>query len=295
MGSSDSILAGIGATILAITLAVCGFAFCCMPATTHWLASQVSTGEGSPYTHDQLVQLADVTRTYTVDQNSIEGSWAGCQVVATTLECAEEASAEGSPKADQWNAAAKEVLAQSVDDIAPDVTVQKLSEVSDRYALDSAAMTHLDDCYRAITGVSSWLGMIGVAALLVVILLFVRKQFAALAFMLRVGPVFLVAVLGILGLWAVVDFNGLFAVFHSFFFEDGTWTFPADSLLISMYPLNFWQGMAGVWAAGAIGLGVMCFVAGCVASWRAKQQAAELAAEAARAAKKSKKGKKNRG
>lgn len=293
MGSSDSILAGIGATILAITLAVCGFAFCCMPPTTHWLASQVSLGKESPYTHEQLVSLADVTRTYTVDQRSL-GDNPVQAVAEQTLACAREAAAEGSPKATLWTAEAREVL-DGASDASPQEAMEKLSQVSDRYALDSAAMTHLDDCYRAITGVSSWLGMIGVAALLVVILLFVRKQFAALAFMLRVGPVFLVAVLGILGLWAVIDFNGLFAVFHSFFFEDGTWTFPADSLLISMYPLDFWQGMAGVWAAGAIGLGVLCFIGGCVASWRAKQQAAELAAEAARAAKKSKKGKKNRG
>ncbi len=294
MGSSDSILAGIGATVLAVALAVCGFAFCCMPPTTNWLASSMSLGEESPYTHDQLVQLADVTRTYTVDQRSL-GDDPVQAVANATLTCAREASAKGSPKADLWNAQAKAVLDESAADASPDVTMEKLAQVSDRYALDSAAMTHLDDCYRAITGVSSWLGMIGVAALLVAILLFVRKQFAALAFMLRVGPVFLVVVLGILGLWAVIDFNGLFAVFHSFFFEDGTWTFPADSLLISMYPLTFWQGMAGVWAAGAIGLGVLCFVGGCAASWRAKQQAADLAAEAARAAKKSKKGKKNRG
>lgn len=293
MGSSDSILAGIGATVLAITLAVCGFAFCCMPPTTHWLASQVSLGEESPYTHEQLVSLADVTRTYTVDQRSL-GDNPVQAVAEQTLACAREAAAEGSPKATLWTAEAREVL-DGASDAAPQEAMEKLSQISDRYALDTAAMTHLDDCYRAITGVSSWLGMIGVAALLVVILLFVRKQFAALAFMLRVGPVFLVAVLGILGLWAVIDFNGLFAVFHSFFFEDGTWTFPADSLLISMYPLDFWQGMAGVWAAGAIGLGALCFIGGCAASWRAKQQAAELAAEAARTAKKSKKGKKNRG
>lgn len=295
MGSSDSILAGIGATVLAVTLAVCGFAFCCMPATTNWLASNVSMGEDSPYTHEQLVRLADVTRTYTVDQASIEGSSPAGAVANATLECAREAAAEGSPKAAEWDGAAKKVLEGEGSDGAPEVTVDKLAQVSDRYALDSAAMTHLDDCYRAITGVSSWLGMIGVAALIIAILLFARKQFAALAFMLRMGPILLAVVLAVLGLWAVFDFNGLFAVFHSFFFEEGTWTFPPDSLLISMYPLDFWKGMAGVWAAGALGLGVMCFVAGCVAAWRAKRQAAELAAEAARSAKSSKKGKKNRG
>lgn len=35
---SDSILAGIGATVLAVTLLVCGFAACCLPVTTASLA-----------------------------------------------------------------------------------------------------------------------------------------------------------------------------------------------------------------------------------------------------------------
>ncbi|MFR5193879.1 MAG: DUF1461 domain-containing protein [Eggerthella lenta] len=42
------------------------------------------------------------------------------------------------------------------------------------------------------------------------------------------------AVLVVLGLWGVIDFNGLFAAFHSLFFVDGTRTFNYDPLLISM-------------------------------------------------------------
>ena len=64
---SNSILAGIGATVLAVTLLVCGFAACCLPATTAALAGAVSTGAASPYTHEQLVELAGVTRAFTVE------------------------------------------------------------------------------------------------------------------------------------------------------------------------------------------------------------------------------------
>ena len=55
--------------------------------------------------------------------------------------------------------------------------------------------------------------MIGVAALIIALVLGFRKQFAALAFMLRMGPALLLAVLVVLGLWGLVDFNGLFAAF----------------------------------------------------------------------------------
>ena len=72
---SDSILAGIGATVLAVTLLVCGFAACCLPVTTASLAGAVSTGADSPYTHEQLVELAQETRAFTVDAHSSSCSW----------------------------------------------------------------------------------------------------------------------------------------------------------------------------------------------------------------------------
>ncbi len=286
---SNSILAGIGATVLAVTLLVCGFAACCLPATTAALAGAVSTGEDSPYTHEQLVELAGATRAFTVDPHG-DAEAAAEGLAASVVAAAREASEAGAPKADGWSEGAREALAGDGSSLA---TMDALAKVSDRYALDGAAMDHLEDCNVLIVGVSSWLGMIGVAALIVGVLLGVRRQWAALAFMLRMGPALLVALLVVLGLWGVVDFNGLFAAFHSLFFVDGTWTFSADSLLISMYPLDFWMGMGAVWLATAVGLGLLCFAGGCVAAWRAQVQARALqeAAEAARSPKKGKKGK----
>lgn len=288
---SNSILAGIGATVLAVTLLVCGFAVCCLPGVTTSLAGTVSTGETSPYTHDQLVELAGVTRAFTVDPHR-DAEAAAEDVAAAVVDAARAASAEGAPKAGEWTDAARRALdapGTSLD------AMDALAKVSDRYALDGAAVSHLEDCNRLITGVSSWLGMIGVAALVVGVLLGVRRQWAALAFMLRMGPALLLALLAVLGLWGVVDFNGLFAAFHSLFFVDGTWTFSYDSLLISMYPLDFWMGMGGVWLATSVGLGVVCFIGGCVAAWRAQVQARELRDAAEAAARKGKgKGKKGR-
>ena len=285
---SDSILAGIGATVLAVTLLVCGFAACCLPVTTASLAGAVSTGADSPYTHEQLVSLAQETRAFT---------------------------AEGAPKYSQWTQQAKQVLGDAEGEggaLAADggaaggaaagadgtalETMDALAKVSDRYALDADAVSHLEDCNGLITGLSSYLGMIGVAALIIALVLGFRKQFAALAFMLRMGSALLLAVLVVLGLWGVIDFNGLFAAFHSLFFVDGTWTFNYDSLLISMYPIDFWMGMGAVWVGSAIGVGLLCFAAGCLFAWKAQVQHRELeeaaAADAARSKKRRKKGRK---
>ena len=256
---SDSILAGIGATVLAVTLLVCGFAACCLPVTTASLAGAVSTGADSPYTHEQLVSLAQETRAFTVDAHSSMEE-ARESLAADVVAAAREASAEGAPKYSQWTQQAKQVLGDAEGEggaLAADggaaagadgtalETMDALAKVSDRYALDADAVSHLEDCNGLITGLSSYLGMIGVAALIIALVLGFRKQFAALAFMLRMGSALLLAVLVVLGLWGVIDFNGLFAAFHSLFFVDGTWTFNYDSLLISMYPIDFWMGMGG--------------------------------------------------
>lgn len=308
---SDSILAGIGATVLAVTLLVCGFAACCLPVTTASLAGAVSTGADSPYTHEQLVELAQETRAFTVDAHSSMEE-ARESLAADVVAAAREASAEGAPKYSQWTQQVRQVLgdgggessaaaadageagaAAAADGTALE-TMDALAKVSDRYALDADAVSHLEDCNGLITGLSSYLGMIGVAALIIALVLGFRKQFAALAFMLRMGPALLLAVLVVLGLWGLVDFNGLFAAFHSLFFVEGTWTFNYDSLLISMYPIDFWMGMGAVWVGSAIGVGLLCFAAGCLFAWKAQVQHRELeeaaAAEAARSKKRGKKG-----
>ena len=308
---SDSILAGIGATVLAVTLLVCGFAACCLPVTTASLAGAVSTGADSPYTHEQLVELAQETRAFTVDAHSSMEE-ARESLAADVVAAAREASAEGAPKYSQWTQQARQVLGDGGGEssaAAADAgeagaaaaangtaleTMDALAKVSDRYALDADAVSHLEDCNGLITGLSSYLGMIGVAALIIALVLGFRKQFAALAFMLRMGPALLLAVLVVLGLWGLVDFNGLFAAFHSLFFVEGTWTFNYDSLLISMYPIDFWMGMGAVWVGSAIGVGLLCFAAGCLFAWKAQVQHRELeeaaAAEAARSKKRGKKG-----
>lgn len=309
---SDSILAGIGATVLAVTLLVCGFAACCLPVTTASLAGAVSTGADSPYTHEQLVELAQETRAFTVDAHSSMEE-ARESLAADVVAAAREASAEGAPKYSQWTQKAKQVLGDGEGEssaAAADAgeagemagadgtaleTMDALAKVSDRYALDADAVSHLEDCNGLITGLSSYLGMIGVAALIIALVLGFRKQFAALAFMLRMGPALLLAVLVVLGLWGVIDFNGLFAAFHSLFFVEGTWTFNYDSLLISMYPIDFWMGMGAVWIGSAIGVGLLCFAAGCLFAWKAQVQRRELEeAAAANAARSKKRGKKGR-
>ena len=72
------------------------------------------------------------------------------------------------------------------------------------------------------------------------------------------APIVLAAFMAMCAIWAAVDFNGFFGVFHAVLFPQGNWTFPADSLLICMLPLNFWVSMGALWLAVTV---LACIIA----------------------------------
>jgi len=59
-----------------------------------------------------------------------------------------------------------------------------------------------------------------------------------------------------------LDFDAFFAAFHSLFFAPGTWTFPADALLIRVFPLPFWISAGVLWAAFVLAAAVALIVIG---------------------------------
>ena len=46
-----------------------------------------------------------------------------------------------------------------------------------------------------------------------------------------------------------MNFERFFAWFHGLFFSAGTWEFPADSLLIEVFPEGFWVAAGSTWGA----------------------------------------------
>ena len=45
-------------------------------------------------------------------------------------------------------------------------------------------------------------------------------------------------------LFSLISFNTLFTLFHNIFFPQGNWQFPADSLLIQTFPIDFFIGIS---------------------------------------------------
>jgi hypothetical protein len=88
------------------------------------------------------------------------------------------------------------------------------------------------------------------------------------------GGIALVVALIVVGVFAFVAFDTVFTLFHEIFFPGGNWAFPADSLLIRLYPYAFWELSSA--ALGVLGIG------GGLAVWfLARRRANRLATTAA--------------
>jgi|SRR3989338_8293968 len=112
-------------------------------------------------------------------------------------------------------------------------------QIEDEYT--SLEVSHMGDVKRVIMNVERvfW-GVMGILLLLAGYLY--RRQ--KLAEALKYGGVTTIAGVIVILLWAVVNFNSLFRIFHLLFFPQGNWQFASDSLLIATFPLEFFIGMS---------------------------------------------------
>ena len=224
----NKLAAVVAAASLAITLVAAGFAACAaFPQTTEMLAGAFSGNgnPGTPFSHDELVQAAVATRDYTVGSNDREA-------VFSMLHAINESA--GTPYAEA----------------SPD----ELAAAPEEYTLPADALSHLDDGYHVVAG-----ALVAVAACAHMAVRVGRRALGGVA---QAAGIAVVAVFALLAAWVVVDFNGFFAAFHSLFFANGTWTFSYDSLLITMYPPEFWIGMGAVWLAATGLLSIASIVVG---------------------------------
>ena len=111
------------------------------------------------------------------------------------------------------------------------------------------AVSHLDDVHRLTQGgliVACILASLGGACLIYIAR---RRGRYAVATLMKVSS--LVCLLGLIALvgWCVFGFDAAFTLFHHIAFPWGNWSFPIDSLLICMFPPLFWLCMGGLWAA----------------------------------------------
>ena len=221
----------------AFLLVYVGLLACTLNPCTQALSAAFSTADISPYSQEALGRLALAGKEYTFDTNDLD-------------------ALQDAISAEQAQLAY----------VAPG---------SERYTLDSEAISHLDDVY-AVVQLARLVALIALALAVAGFahLRYYGKQPLAARAMVGAG-VGVLAVFAVAGAWAAVDFYGLFQAFHGLFFSAGSWVFSYDSLLICMYPENFWVGMGAIWLATTCLLSILYVCIGAVWLRRLKNQAAK--------------------
>ena len=146
--------------------------------------------------------------------------------------------------------------------LGADGTIRDTSDAGAGVVLDPEAIEHLDDVFGVLATAEPVVLGVLIAAVLTAVGVGCasgRRTFGTVLLCAGLGTI---AIFAILGIWAAIDFEGLFAVFHSLFFAQGSWVFSADSLLITMYPEPFWIGMGAIWLATTIAVSAVSAIAG---------------------------------
>jgi integral membrane protein (TIGR01906 family) len=115
-------------------------------------------------------------------------------------------------------------------------------------AFDAAAVDHLMDVRRVIAGARVATGIAALLLAAYVVFCIVRSRIERLRTGMRAAAALCGVAVGAAALAATADFSDFFAAFHGLFFKAGTWTFPADSLLIRLFPERFWEASGAAWA-----------------------------------------------
>lgn len=227
-------LVAFGSTILlAATLIAAGFATVAVPDWATVVLSRSFSGCDqplTPFTNDELTSMAVAGKHYTFDSND------AAELSDAIASANAQAEAEG--------------------------RASKAGENSETRSLPADAVSHLDDVYQVVSIAKPVLLAVAILCAAGLAHVAVRINQRALGRVLFAGGIVVLVAFAALGAWAIIDFNGLFAVFHSLFFQAGTWTFSYDSLLITMYPTAFWMGMGGIWLAVTCSLSILAVLVG---------------------------------
>ncbi|MBP5313376.1 MAG: DUF1461 domain-containing protein [Eggerthellaceae bacterium] len=207
-----------GTVGLILCFVAAGLGMCCIPSVTEALSNEYADEANSPFNRAQLVKGAVACADYTMLSHDLES-------LMSTIRA----------------------MNKAIDSPYAFYTDEEFLGAPNSYALDENSISHLDDCFDVVKGVRI---AVIVALALVLLGLIGSRIFGGrhgFGKVLAFAGCITLGIFACLGIFALFNFDGFFDVFHSLFFEEGSWRFPKDSLLICMLPLNFWMGMGVIW------------------------------------------------
>ena len=240
---------------VSVTLVAVGFGACLLPPVTQGLSRAFAQDDMSPFSREQLAQVADATRDFSFASHDeltllkvIYGVNAEYQ---DALEEDGQSLAYDAPKL---------ANVTDVDDLAQ--LRSAFAGASEAYCFPAETVSHLDDCHAIMAVATPVLICVALVTAAGLSLLGVTGMRREMGTALSGAGAFVLATFALLGIWAVVDFRSLFVVFHQLLFIRGNWQFPHGCLLICALPTEFWMGMGILWLAVTISGSVACIAAG---------------------------------
>lgn len=260
----DAVFSAVSGIALAVTLVAMGFVACAaFDLPTRMLSQAYSNDANSPYTKEELVVAAVAAKHYTINDNDRHALYTAMDAVAQSAQADGRELPEGLDLYDVYISTSRD--AHLVEPTEEDLIMAEYSlsfADEEPYVLTPDALSHLDDVYDVIQQAKPWLFAAAIIAYVGCIAVAFRGGKRALGRVLGGAGAGVFVAFALLAAWVAVDFNGFFAAFHSLFFAAGTWTFSWDSLLICMYPPEFWMGMGAIWLAVTVAGCVVCLIIG---------------------------------
>ena len=244
------------AIALAALFVLAGLAACLAPPVTHGLSSVFARDDLNPLDRNQLVRVADETRDYSFGAHDELALYQVIYDVDTEYRdnvgfSASASTSTGFPRLDLVSD--RNSLPQ---------LKSAFAGASELYCYSEETVSHLDDCYNLVRASVPWAIAIAIIAFAGLVFTGVTGGPRRTHAVLIAAGALVIAAFAALGIWAIVDFAGLFAAFHSLFFSAGSWVFPYDSLLICALPTEFWMGMGAVWLATSVLLSILSLIIG---------------------------------
>ncbi|MCI0711355.1 MAG: TIGR01906 family membrane protein [Chloroflexi bacterium] len=133
-------------------------------------------------------------------------------------------------------------------------------EIDSEPAFNPRELDHMEDVQTVTRIAIQVLMLTGGLFVLSIILLIRKPETRPLVFeSLRRGAYFTFAMIAILVVGVVLNWNYFFTQFHNTFFAEGTWQFSRSDTLIRLYPEQFWQD-AALFIGGVTILGAALFI-----------------------------------
>ena len=137
-----------------------------------------------------------------------------------------------------------------VDYLVPGAPISLLADLrlpNGEPAFNQRELDHMEDVQSAFTqmtviaavGTLAWIGGF-------IVLAYSRQTRRRAATTLLAAGLFILVMLLVMGAVMLINWWEFFTVFHSIFFEEGTWVFQRTDTLIRLFPIEFWMDVAVV-------------------------------------------------